>query len=356
MATIQKRITAKGDVRWSVKIRIQGFPPVSKTYGRKSDALQDAAAIEAKIRAHEYQFTQEAEKHTVSDMLDRYRKEVEKDFAKVRAGLPHHLDWFNDNAGKYNLTALSPSMVAELRDKLASEEKSSRKTRSPATVNRYLATLSHCISLAVNEWGWMHESPMRKVRRKLEPKGRVRFLSDDERGRLLTACQESSNPHIHPVVLLAISTGMRQSEIANLTWGDIDLSREWILLEETKNGERRGVPLAGPALNALRELAGGVRRIDGRIFPPLTRTGQGWLRKSWLRAVGKAGIEDFKFHDLRHTAASYMLMSGAGIQEIADLLGHKTLAMVQRYSHLADEHRSKVVARMNEQFLSGGEQ
>ncbi len=125
------------------------------------------------------------------------------------------------------------------------------------------------------------------------------------------------------------------------------------VLHETKNEERRAIPLAGPALDLLRELSR-IRRIDsdlvfagpdGRaIFP----------RKPWERALRAAQIDDFRFHDLRHSAASYLAMSGATLAEIAEVLGHKTLAMVKRYSHLTEAHTAGVVARRNEAFFPNG--
>ena len=120
------------------------------------------------------------------------------------------------------------------------------------------------------------------------------------------------------------------------------------MLEDTKNGERRGIPLVGPALEVMRNLSK-VRRIDDDRVLPET----GSFRWAWLRAVRKAKVLDFRFHDLRHTAASYLAMNGASPSEIAAVLGHKTLSMVKRYAHLHDEHVAGVVSRMSEKFLAG---
>lgn len=352
MATIEKRTTAKGQVKWAVKVRIQGHPRVYRTFSRKTDAEAEAAEIERQIKRGTYSSVSESQKVTVGEMLGRYRKQIERDPAKVRAGRLNHLDWFDAQAGKYALSALTPAMIVKLRDKLGEENNESGRQRSPATVNRYLATLSDCLTLAVNEWGLLPESPMRKVRRKKEPKGRVRFLSDTERDALLHACQESESPELYPVIVLALATGMRQSEILDLTRDRIDLNRGWITLEDTKNDSRRGVPLVGPAVDAMRQLDN-VRRIDGRLFPPRNGSGLGNLRGPWKKALEEAKIENFKFHDLRHSAASYMAMSGMGLLEIAAQLGHKTLAMVQRYSHLADDHRARQMEKMAGKFLGG---
>lgn len=179
-----------------------------------------------------------------------------------------------------------------------------------------------------------------------EPTGRVRFLSDDERKKLLDATTASRESFLHPLVVVALSTGARQGELLTLRWPQVDLERRVIRLEKTKNRDRRALPLSGAALEAVQSLAR-IRRIDDdRVFP----LNEGQLRGPWEAAVKAAGLADFHFHDLRHTAASYLAMSGATLAEIAEVLGHRTLAMVKRYSHLTEQHTAKVVERMNEKF------
>jgi integrase len=205
--------------------------------------------------------------------------------------------------------------------------------------------------VAVQEWGWLDDSPMRKIRKPTEPRGRVRFLSDDERERLLKACEESDSPYLYTVVVLALSTGARKSEIMNLKWKDVDLNRNRITLEETKNHERRILPLAGHALQLVKDMAS-VRRIDTHLlFSSSAPDRPADVRYHWNTALRKAGIENFRFHDLRHTAASALAMNGASLAEIADVLGHKTLQMVKRYAHLSEAHTARVVARMNEKIF-----
>lgn len=191
---------------------------------------------------------------------------------------------------------------------------------------------------------------MRRVRRLEEPRGRVRCLDDDERGRLVEACRQSEDRPLYPLVILALSTGARRGELLGFRWRDVDLARGVAVLHQTKNRERRALPLAGLAVEVLRELSR-VRRVDTDL---IFANGQGRVvlpRKSWGRALRAAEIEDFRFHDLRHCAASYLAMSGATLAEIAEVLGHKTLAKVKRYSHLTDQHTSRVVARMNDRLF-----
>lgn len=223
--------------------------------------------------------------------------------------------------------------------------------RTPATVNRYLAVLSHMFTIAIKEWGWLEVNPILKVNKLKEPRGRVRFLSDEERSRLLTVCQQSSSQYLYLVVVLALSTGARRMEILGLRWSDVDLKRNVIILHQTKNGERRILPIVHHALDLLKEHAK-VRTLHTElVFPGKNLKTPIDIRTPWETALKQAEIADFKFHDLRHSAASYLAMNGATLAEIAEVLGHQTLQMVKRYAHLSEAHTAKVVARMNERIF-----
>jgi integrase len=216
---------------------------------------------------------------------------------------------------------------------------------------RYLAALSHAFTIAMKEYGWIDDSPLRRVTKPKEPRGRMRFLDHDERERLLKVCQESDNPYLHTIVVLAIATGMRYSEILNLKWKDVNFNKSWVILHETKNGETRQVPLPEHALELL-ERHDKVRSIDTHyLFPGKDRKKPIDIRTAWETALKKSNIADFRFHDLRHTCASYLAMNGASLADIAAILGHKTLAMVKRYAHLSETHISNVVSRMNEKIF-----
>ena len=371
MATIEKRTAQGGAVSYRVKVRLKGKPSQSASFERLTDAKKWAASIESAIREGRHFTKAEAKRHTLADLIDRYTRDVlpSKREGKKQTG---QLQWWKAQLGAYTLADITPALIAECRDRLADDPQKRGVDRlSPATINRYLAALSHAFTIAVKEWGWLEDSPMRRVTKGKESRGRVRFLSDDERTTLLKECRESSNPFIYPVVVLALSTGMRQGEIMGLywreprtppagAWGVVDLEAGRIVLHATKNGERRVLPLVGHALECLKALAK-VRRLDtDLLFPSNNRPRAGGpikpidLRKPWESAITRAGIENFHFHDLRHSAASYLAMSGASLAEIAETLGHKTLQMVKRYSHLSEAHTAGVVSRMNEAIFGGG--
>ena len=262
------------------------------------------------------------------------------------------LNWWKGKIGHYLLADMTPALIAQYRDELAESETRHKKKRAPSTVNRYLAALSHCYTIAMREWGWLDDSPMRKVRKYKETPGRVRYLSDDERGELLKACKESDNTALYPIVVLALSTGARREEILTLKWDQIDLNRGLVTFYKTKNRETKSIPLTGHALMVVKQL-NKVRHIDtDMLFPGRNRSKPIDPRFPWEAALKKAKIEYFRFHNLRHTAASYLAMNGATPFEIAEVLGHKTLQMVKRYSHLTEQHTAKVVAKMNKQIFS----
>jgi integrase len=352
MATIEKR-TAKGETVYRVKVRMKGYPPQTATFTRLTDARIWAKDIESDIRHGRHFKTIEAKRHTLAELIDRYRigpAADKKDFPQKA----RQLQWWKARLGSRVLADLTSPVLAEHRDMLiAGTDKNPPKPRNPATSNRYLAALSDVFTHAVREYQWMEENPLRNVSRRQESKGRERFLSDAERERLLAACRASSNPDLYPAVVLALATGARRMEILGLRWPQVDLVRSVITLTETKNGERRILPLSPPIKDLLRDRAK-VRRINSDwVFPGPSATRPAQLRHAWHEALKAAEIEDFHWHDLRHSCASYLAMGGATLMEIATILGHKTLAMVKRYSHLSDPHTAAVVSKMNAEIFGG---
>lgn len=270
-----------------------------------------------------------------------------------------HLEWWRKQIGAYCLSTIDNIMLTEYRDKLSKENclvprkgmspKDSGKLRSNATVNRYMASLSTVLSVAVREYGWIEENPMLKVVKKKEPRGRVRFLEDKEVQRLLKECQNESY-ELYLCVLIALSTGARYSEIVNLTWKNIDLQHKQFHFLNTKNGENRGVAITSNVYDELRQFKK-VQKINSDLLFSNNENKVLYLRGQFERALERASIKDFHFHDLRHTAASYLAKGGASLLEIATILGHKTLSMVQRYSHLTKGHTATVLENMNKDMF-----
>lgn len=355
MATIDKRTATDGSISYRVRVRKQGYPTRTKSFRRKTDAQAWARQLEGKIDRGQSIPTQEAAKRTLGNAIDRYVEHVLpfKPRNKDARNVQRHLEWWKDQLGTVLLSAITSDVIGEKRDQLRSGTNQGKgkgkKPRSNATVNRYLMALSAVLTTAAGEWNWLEKSPMAKVSKYSESRGRTRSLSDKERHELLKACRSSDSNMLYPAVVLALATGMRQGEVLGLTWDRVNLKRGTIILEETKNGERRTVPLVGHAAAVLKEYKRVHRRVGvAWVFPSKDGKKPAAIRQSWHRAVRIAELQDFRFHDLRHSAASYLAMNGATLTEIAEVLGHKTLAMVKRYSHLTEQHTASVVERMNQ--------
>lgn len=217
----------------------------------------------------------------------------------------------------------------------------------PATVNRLIATLKHCFTKA-NDWELVSEAVLKRVRKvKMLPENnrRLRYLTREEITKLVDNC----NAEIKPIILTALNTGMRRTEILSFRWDKVDLENGFILLEVTKNGDRREIPINQTLRATLEELFRGTKARPRRLDIPWVfhspATGKKYLdiKASFKKALKKTGIRDFVFHDLRHCFASQLVMAGVDLTTIKELLGHKTLSMTLRYAHLAPSHKVKAV-------------
>lgn len=350
MANIEKRESAQGTT-YRVKVRLKGKPAQTATFLRLTDARRWAQQTEAAIREGRHFAGSEAKRTTLAEVIDRFKREKLPGM-NGQADRLRYLNFWVQSLGAYVLADVTPARINEAMHTLASTpSERTHKLRSAATLGQYRQALSGVLALCEREWELIDVSPMKRVSKPKLPAGRVRYLSDDERERLLTACKASASADLYPAVILALTTGARQAEIMGATWAQVDLQRRVLILETTKNGERRALPLAAPAIAVLQAR---IRRIDtDLIFPGKNPHQVVDLRTPWNTALQRAGITDFHWHDLRHTAASYLAMSGASLAEIAEILGHKTLAMVKRYSHLSHAHVASVTDRMAAKYFQG---
>jgi len=216
-----------------------------------------------------------------------------------------------------------------------------RKKVAPATVNRELSCLKHMFSKAL-DWKMMKENPMKSVKLFKEPPGRVRYLTEDEIKRLLSCCAS----YLKPIVIMALNTGMRKGEIFTLTWADVDMVNRMIRITNSKNNESRYVPINDTLFAALLKL-GDNSKTDRPLF--IWKNGKRIRRiyNGFRNAMERAEIRNCRFHDLRHTFASHLVMRGVDIRIVQQLLGHKTLAMTMRYSHISNEAMKAAVDKLN---------
>lgn len=370
MATVQKRKNDDGTTGYRVMIRLKGHPQASATFARLTDAREWASKTENEMKAGRY--FSAAKRKTLNDLYDKYKVAASSNL-KSWDEVDRRLGWWRARMGNEMLDAITPTRIAECRDELLATPKTyGGGKRSGADVNRTIAALSSAMAHAVKELGWIERNPCERVTKQKEAGGRIRFLSDEELPVLLNAVRASSHPDLLPAVLLALTTGARKGEILGLRWSQIDFKRRTITLShgETKNNVGRALPLSGEVVKLL-QARNKVRKIDDdRLFPPAENCQELELREPWKAALVLAGIDvrqatrsgrvkegappvmtsDFRWHDLRHTAASYLTMAGVSAIEVARVLGHKTLTMSLRYSHLAPNRVTELGDKLAERM------
>lgn len=333
MASIRVKKSRSGQNRYYVTIRMRG-QHLAKVFDRKTDAHVWIQETESQIRQGYVLPQKETEKKTLAELIRRYHADVlSAKKASTQAVDKYRLRWWAEHYGHVRLRALTPELIEEAKSKL----KSSGRGNGPTAVKRMLANLSHVLTKGV-QWGWIVSSPMKKVEKPKEPTGRCRYLSAEELDALLDACRKSPNPLLYPAVKVAIGTGIRKGELRNLVWPSVDLKNRMIYLEDTKNGDRRGVPLNSEILGVFHELKRSRRLDTDLIFP--SKNGKVGLefRGAFRSALREAKIQNFHWHDLRHTFASYLVMEGASLLAVSTLLGHRDLSMTKRYTHLSPEY------------------
>jgi integrase len=218
--------------------------------------------------------------------------------------------------------------------------------RSAATINRYHVSLGALLKFAQRKRllpkGW--QNPSHQVERQPEDNARVRYLTEDERKRLLAVCKTSYWPRLYALVLMALTTGARRGELLRMTWQDIDVSGAAAFVRTSKNGEPRVLPLTPAVVTELKRFLGKPEQL---VFGSERRPGKPMcIEAHWKSALKQAKISNFRFHDCRHSCASALAQQGASLLELADVLGHRTMAMVRRYSHLSIGSKRRLVDRV----------
>jgi len=299
---------------------------VRRSTGTGDRRVADAILAKVKVQIVEGQYFERAvaESHTFKELMDRYEKEHVARKLRHR-GLKGYMKNLRAFFGERTLANVTP------KDIVAYKNKRYEDGMAPATINRELANLKKAFNLAMREWEWCHMNPVSRVSMEKENNKRDRWLTEDEASRLLGCCR----PWLRDLVLFALHTGMRMGEILELTWRGVDFHRRTVTVFRSKNGERRTIPVNETVLHVLKEKTK-VRSLTvdrvfcSKIFTPLE---SGHLRRAFRLALGKAKIEEFHFHDLRHTFATRLVQAGIDLYKVQQLLGHKSPLMTQRYAH-----------------------
>lgn len=351
MAYIEKRTHTSGKITYRVRIRVNGSPNISESFPTRRAAKEWADKMEAEVRQGRYFGTEERKERTFTEVAERYLAQENpsnvKSFHKCRI----QILWWQERLKDYYLCRITPSLISEIKEELLKEKTPKGTLRSQSTANRYIAALSGAFSMAVKEWGWLKENPVSNITRFKEGKPRERFLTKEEIEKLLAICKQSKSPHLYPVTLFALCTGARRGEILGLKWQDVDFDRRTATFRDTKNGEHRSIPLSDSLAECLLNERAKRNILSEYVFPSVDGKRPGDIRAAWENAIKEADLSSICFHSLRHTVASHLTMGGASTLEVGAILGHKTLAMVKRYSHLSVSATAKVLDRMNEEVL-----
>ena len=328
MATIQK-VKNKNGISYKVFIRNKGLKSIIKTFSKKQLATQFIHQIESDAQAR-VNYNNHSDKTFNEIVVDYFNNGYQGSRPKQQKSRAKY--WL-DVLGDRKVDSISTSDISDGINRLSPQ-------LSNATKNRYKAVVSVIFSYACRQYGLTH-NPVQNIRSLPENNARIRFLSDSERSALFKACRGSQWGKLYLLVLLAITTGARKGELINLLWKDIDFDRQTAYVKMTKNRQPKVMPLTDDVVAELSKFTGKESEL---IFNSEIKPDKPYeFYKLWKKALKLAEIEDFRFHDLRHTTASYLAQNGCSLLEIADVLGHKQLEMTKRYAHLCLDHKQKLI-------------
>jgi integrase len=308
MATIIPRLARKGKKTWQAQVRKKGYPKKTKTFDRKTDAVNWARKIERQMDEQTWRNVMGADTLLLKDALKRYLEQVS---TKKRPASSNRdtlsATYLEAELGAFTLTAVTPKNLATYRDKRL-------KSASAHSVRLELALISHLYNVALREWDLGEfENPLRHVKRPQIPEGRCPILSESQVSRLIEECKKSRTPYLYPFVLLALHTGCRSRELRGLRWSQVNLSDGHINITgaEAKTHRARIIPLTPTAIELLGNIYGSRDHSDF-VFPTRGKSKEPRdMHMAFNRAVMRAGLADLpnagklRIHDLRHICGSY---------------------------------------------------
>lgn len=347
MGSNMASITRKGD-KWQARVIRKGYPSQNKSFPTKAEAVAWAAEVEVSMNTNTFASNQADLQTTLGELIDRF---IESDpklnvrpngplVTKNTMGLRYRMLSIKERLGQYSIENLTPKVLAKYRDERL-------KSVSAGTVLREINVIEGVLKRAKRDWGMHVGNPLDGFIRPEYHGERDRVLTDAEIERLWAElksrdelweprkAKNNINPHLLPLAKLALETAMRRSEMLELTWDRVDYERRTVYLEVTKNGKPRTVPLSTNAIAILQEVqaARETYPLDfehgNRVFPISYRV----VDQAWSRAVKRAKLKDFRFHDLRHMAITRMAKKIPNVIELSRISGHSNLKMLARYYH-----------------------
>lgn len=335
MASIFKRISKDGKrFTWRAVVRPKGHPSVSKSFERKQEAEDWGQETERRIKQNQFNYSQHKNFYTYGQLISRLYEDGalthHRSFEKTQSQYEY---WKSRLAG-YALVHITSDLVSKERQFLIDTPTVKGAKRAPGTINRYMAVLSSTFNYAVKRLRWLGENPCLNLLRLKDTAVRDRVVQKDEIAKIINACQKSKSPYLYCIVLIALTTGARQGEILNLEWQDINWENKQAFFRETKNGRPRSIALVDPVIEELKKIYTSRHPKKSLVFASRTAFGKIDVKKGWREALKRAGISGLTFHGLRHSFSTMAAEQGASNLELASAMGHRTLQMLMRYTHL----------------------
>jgi integrase len=317
MATFRKR-----GAKWQARVQRSGQSSLAKSFNTKADAVKWARHTESQLDLGT--LAPKAAMPRLDRIVERYLSEVTPSKKGAAQEINRGRQIARTPLGSMQLDKITSEVVSKYRDGRLREV-------SNNTVRLELAFISVVFEQCAKEWGYKISNPVKQIRIPKPGKPRQRRLSPGEEEALLAACSASCATYLHSLVVMAIETGMRFGELVSITWDNVDLSARTVHLPDTKNGHPRTVPLSARALRAIRTVPSGY---EGRVF--MGKPGS--IRAAFGAALKRSGVgSDLRFHDLRHEAVTRLFEKGLNPIEVGMISGHRSMSMLQRYTHMRPE-------------------
>ncbi|MFI5342775.1 MAG: integrase [Chlamydiales bacterium] len=335
MASIYKRYSKDGkSFTWRAVVRVDGYPSVSKSFERKQEAEDWGAGTERSIKQGQFKHNLHKNQYSFTELMTRLygdgSLEHHRSFDKTRS----QYEYWSNRLGGYALVHITPELISKERQVLMESRTIKGQKRTPGTINRYMAVLSGIFNYGVKRLRWLSENPCLNLLKLKDTTVRDRVVQRDEIAKIIDACQKSKSSYLYCIVLIAITTGARQGEILNLEWTDINWENKQAYFRETKNGRPRSIALVDPVIDELKKIHSNSMSNKPLVFASRTAFGKIDIKKGWREALKRAGISGLTFHGLRHSFSTMAAEQGASNLELASAMGHRTLQMLMRYTHL----------------------
>jgi len=351
----EKNLKRDDQGRWRIDFRCKGRRIIRIIGPSKREAEAEIVRLKGEILRDPYGFGKKEPEVLFEDhakeFLELYSKQNKRSWISDETSLDHLKEFFK---GKY-LSEITAEQIERYKAKRKADPVRPNaeakpgvdpKLISPSTVNREVSCLKNVLNKAV-EWEKLDRNPAAKIKKFREPNAKERILTFDEMKRLLAEASED----LRPVLVVALNTGMRKSEILSLRWKDVDFVKGFIHIADSKSGRSRDIPMNSPVFETLHDRS---RDREFVFENPETKARIQDVKTAFKGACRRAEINGLRFHDLRHTALSWMIQKGADLVTVSKIAGHASIQMTMRYCHSTPDLMRLAVQRLDEFFEKSG--